>query len=171
MSLWLILPFMNFAVIFAVLLPVLSMWLQRFLKDEHNAESTYIKESYWRFEHCGVRYDGRAERNTYTSQITLDGIFALIVLGKFVYLLMDYLCVVFPCFWPSLFVQAKVTAQLTLYRNEYHISLADRVRGWNASSCQISSKDVNPLHTYCDFFYFSRWQPLLSWISEILKFY
>jgi len=43
--------------------------------------------------------------------------------------------------------------------------------GPRLSLCQISSKSVNLLQSYCDFSIFSRWLPPPSWISEILNFY
>jgi len=63
-----------FTFIFAVLLPVLSrhilsfsVWLQRFLQNEHSAgaSSEYLHTwSYCRFGRCGIRHNGQTERNT-----------------------------------------------------------------------------------------------------------
>jgi len=64
-------------------------------------------------------------------------------------ILLDYLHLVFPCFWQSLLYKLKWTALLTIGRNEEQISLADRVKGVaDVSSCQISSKLVSRLQGY-----------------------
>ena len=110
----------------------------------HQARST---KSYWRFGHCQCSggHNGHAERNTYACWTTLDWIFTLLVSGKFVYLL-DYRHVVFPCLKFSNFIGWWV------------------LESQDASSCQISSKSVNPLQSYRDFSIFQDGSCLPSWI-------